>query len=145
MAELDKQSDSDSAIAGQVAKEEIESSPDEIKQTMTGVTQQQRHGANDDLNLSVKEFVERLLSSWFGSTHPPSTERVEYMREHLPAAIIIYEKAIAINGKPLGYEAPKEEVPTEDPKRNNSSYLDNTFIQWLTGFFVHNSNQTADT
>jgi hypothetical protein len=144
MAELDQQSDSDSAVAGQVAKEQIESSPDEIKQTVAEATQQQRQGGNDDLNLSVKEFVERLLSSWFGSTHPPSAERVEYMREHLPAAVEIYEKAIALNGKPMGYEAPREEEPRED-SNGSYSYLDNTIIQWFTSLFAHTGSQTVDT
>ncbi|KAH8548087.1 hypothetical protein BGW37DRAFT_531576 [Umbelopsis sp. PMI_123] len=147
MAELDGKSDSEASAAAQGTMEKIEASHEEIKQTVVDVSEQPRLGENENIGLSVKEFVERLLTSWFGSTHPPSTERLEYMRDHLPAAIEIYEKAIAMNGKPIGYESPYILEERQEDQSHTSSYLDNIVFRWLTslfGYTNHTGDQTVD-
>ncbi|CAO3595460.1 unnamed protein product [Absidia cylindrospora] len=54
--------------------------------------------------ISVGSMVENLISIWFGSSHPPSQERVEYIRQHLDHSIELYDDAIRLNGKPLHFD-----------------------------------------
>lgn len=145
MSELDEKADSDSQIVTQVAKEKLEANSEELKQSVTEATAQQRTGAYDDLNVSVKDFVERLLSSWFGSTHPPSAERVQYMRDHLPLAVEVYEKSIAINGRPIGFQIPQEHPEPQQEQPLISVYLGNSFFRWLANLFgrTGDSSQAA--
>ncbi|KAI8365174.1 peptidase family M48-domain-containing protein [Radiomyces spectabilis] len=55
-------------------------------------------------NLNLNELLENLLNSWFGSTHPPSQERVDYMREHMDEALEIYRETLRLNGPPAGFD-----------------------------------------
>lgn len=57
----------------------------------------------EDLEYGVREFLDSLVNSWFGSSHPPSMERVEYMRENLEDAIVLYEQALEMNGPPTEF------------------------------------------
>ncbi|CAO3686391.1 unnamed protein product [Umbelopsis vinacea] len=145
MSELDEKADSDSQLVTQVAKEKLEANSEELKQSVTEATAQQRTGTYNELNVSVKDFVERLLSSWFGSTHPPSAERVQYMRDHLPLAVEVYEKSIAINGRPIGFEIPQEQPEPQQEQPLISVYLDNSFFRWLANLFgrTGDSSQAA--
>jgi len=146
MAELEETTNSDAERVAQVAKEKAEANAEEMNQSVVETTIEQRNGAYEDLNISVKDFVERLLSSWFGSTHPPSTERVEYMQEHLPLAIEIYEKSLAINGKPVGFEIPQEQTEQQEDHSFASTYFDNSFFRWIAHLFgsTGDSGQTVD-
>ncbi|KAI8137467.1 peptidase family M48-domain-containing protein [Fennellomyces sp. T-0311] len=51
-----------------------------------------------NLEIAAAEYMENLIDNWFGSTHPPHTERIEYMREHMDEALQIYEETLRLNG-----------------------------------------------
>ncbi|KAI8370892.1 hypothetical protein EDC96DRAFT_428830, partial [Choanephora cucurbitarum] len=57
-------------------------------------------GKSNYIEDDVEMYIGSLLDSWFGSTHPPSPERIEYLRDNMPAAIALYEEALRINGPP---------------------------------------------
>lgn len=54
----------------------------------------------EDVEFNAREFIDSLVISWFGSTHPPSLERMEYMRENMEEAVLLYNEAIKLNGPP---------------------------------------------
>ncbi|KAI8971353.1 hypothetical protein BDB01DRAFT_484094 [Pilobolus umbonatus] len=62
------------------------------------------------------EYMDQLQSKWFGSTHPPSKERMVHMRENMEAALRLYEDTLKINGpviKPvIVEEEPEPEIST---------------------------------
>ncbi|KAI8328776.1 peptidase family M48-domain-containing protein [Chlamydoabsidia padenii] len=82
--------------------------------------------------VSVTAMMESLISIWFGTSHPPSLERVEYMREHMDEAVALYEEAIRINGKPASYA-----WPSDDEVPHTTSY----FWSMLYYFFPLNKEQ----
>lgn len=62
------------------------------------------------------ETLSSIVESWFGSSHPPSLERIEYIRENMKEAVAIYEESLRINGPPKAYIAPpKEEKDKSEP------------------------------
>lgn len=63
---------------------------------------------------SVEEFIDSLVESWFGSTHPPNQERIEYMKSNMKEAMRIYEETLKINGPAIEYEFFK------DPKKKDA-------------------------
>ncbi|CAM0141908.1 unnamed protein product [Umbelopsis sp. WA50703] len=132
MAEIDEKTDSE-AEASQIAKQKVEAKSDDTMSSVANTNIAHNTGQSDNLNVSVKEFVDKLLSSWFGSTHPPSVERLEYMREYLPEAVQVYEQAIAVNGQPHAYQfLPQESNPTEKPP---PAYSDSSFSRWIAWIF----------
>lgn len=54
----------------------------------------------EDIEFGAREFFDSLVNSWFGSSHPPNIERIEYMRENMDEAILLYNDAIKLNGLP---------------------------------------------
>ncbi|KAI7890144.1 uncharacterized protein EV154DRAFT_397890, partial [Mucor mucedo] len=64
------------------------------KSVATGEEEENQKG------VELGAFLDSLVNSWFGSTHPPSLERIEYMRENMDEAILLYNEAIKLNGSP---------------------------------------------
>jgi hypothetical protein len=62
----------------------------------------------EDLEFGVLEFLDSLVNSWFGSSHPPNEERIGYMREHMEEAMLLYEQAIKLNGPPPEFTLSKD-------------------------------------
>ncbi|KAI8357241.1 peptidase family M48-domain-containing protein [Blakeslea trispora] len=75
----------------------------------------------------VEGYLESLLDSWFGSTHPPSLERIEYLRDNMPAAVEIYEEALRINGPPREFVFRME----EDEHQLLSLQRAKSFLQYI--------------
>lgn len=71
--------------------------------TNTTVVPSEPKKSFENLDLGVQEFLSQLLDSWFGSTHPPSEERIAYMRQHMDEAVELYQQALQINGRPKEY------------------------------------------
>ena len=71
--------------------------------TDTAVVPSEPKKSFENLDLGVQEFLSQLLDSWFGSTHPPSEERIAYMRQHMDEAVELYQQALQINGRPKAY------------------------------------------
>ncbi|KAI8080532.1 hypothetical protein BDF21DRAFT_362559 [Thamnidium elegans] len=65
-----------------------------------------------DLEYGVREFLDSLVNSWFGSSHPPNIERIEYMQENMEEAIELYNDALKLNGPP------REFIFSEDLQHN---------------------------
>ncbi|KAI9494232.1 hypothetical protein BDB00DRAFT_787280 [Zychaea mexicana] len=55
----------------------------------------------ENLEIAAAEYLDSLISNWFGSTHPPNDERVQYMRENMEEAMQIYEETLKVNGPPV--------------------------------------------
>ncbi|KAI8071709.1 peptidase family M48-domain-containing protein [Gongronella butleri] len=53
-----------------------------------------------EIEITFNDVLEGFMTAWFGSSHPPSSERVAYIREHMDEAVVLYEEAIKLNGKP---------------------------------------------
>lgn len=74
-----------------------------------------------ELETNVRQFIETLVSTWFGSSHPPSQERIEYMQAHMDEAVELYNEALRVNGPPKGFvlsrEAFQEEQIQEESQR----------------------------
>lgn len=130
MAEIDEKTDSE-AEASQIAKQKVEAKSEDTMSSLANANLPSKAGQADNLNVSVKEFVDKLLSSWFGSTHPPSVERLEYMREYLPEAVKVYEQTIAVNGQPYAYQFPQQDA---SPQEAQLTYSD-SFSRWLARIF----------
>ncbi|CEP10302.1 hypothetical protein [Parasitella parasitica] len=81
-----------------------------------------------DLEYGVREFLDSLVSSWFGSSHPPNVERIEYMCENMDEAILLYEEALKLNG------LPREFVFSEDleHKMEIKNYINHGVIRYVT-------------
>lgn len=71
--------------------------------TNTTVVPSEPKKSFENLDLGVQEFLSQLLDSWFGSTHPPSEERIAYMRQHMDEAVELYQQALQVNGRPKEY------------------------------------------
>lgn len=54
------------------------------------------------------EAISSYVDAWFGSTHPPDKERIEYIKENMDEAIRIYEETLEINGPAVDYEFSEE-------------------------------------
>ncbi|KAJ2961446.1 hypothetical protein NQZ79_g3240 [Umbelopsis isabellina] len=130
MAEIDEKTDSE-AEASRIAKEKVEAKSEDTMPSVANANLPNKSGQSDNLNVSVKEFVDKLLSSWFGSTHPPSVERLEYMREYLPEAVKVYEQTIAVNGQPHAYQFPQQD---SSPQEAPPAYSD-SFSRWIARIF----------
>ncbi|KAI8637096.1 hypothetical protein BD408DRAFT_354362 [Parasitella parasitica] len=95
-----------------------------------------------DLEYGVREFLDSLVNSWFGSSHPPNVERIEYMRENLDEAILLYEEALKLNGPP------KEFIFSEDlgHKIEITNYINHGVIRyvasWLTSIYSWSLSST---
>ncbi|ORX58803.1 hypothetical protein DM01DRAFT_1333423 [Hesseltinella vesiculosa] len=74
---------------------------------------------------SVGDMLDSFLSMWFGSTHPPSAERLTYMQEHMDEAVALYEETIKINGLPQHYDL------FQDPPRTSPKAWMLDAITWL--------------
>lgn len=102
----------------------------------------------EDLEYGVREFLESLVNSWFGSSHPPNLERIEYMREHMDEAILLYNDALKINGAPTQFIF-SEDIIREQQQQLQLTDLDSQGIfghitQWLSSVYAwtggNNSN-----
>jgi Zn-dependent protease with chaperone function len=85
--------------------------------------------------VSVAQMMESLISMWFGSSHPPSRERIDYMRDHMTEAVALYEEALRLNGPPSNYEWVKDDSATTSG--SHTSY----FWGLLYYFFPLNKEQ----
>ncbi|CAO3645813.1 unnamed protein product [Cunninghamella echinulata] len=72
---------------------------------------------------TVTDLMTAALTSWFGSTHPPSEERVKYMEENMEEAVALYKDAIRINGSPNHVFMTDDEV------------IDIKSSSWFWGFY----------
>lgn len=111
------------------------------KRSIPATTEPQDEEKYEDLEYGVREFLDSLVNSWFGSSHPPTLERIEYMQENLEEAILIYEQALEMNGPP------KEFVFSEDLKKkemeltNVSSHgVIRYVVSWLSSLYSWSSN-----
>jgi hypothetical protein len=77
----------------------------------------------EDLEFGVLEFLDSLVNSWFGSSHPPNEERIEYMREHMDEAILLYEQAIKLNGPPPEFILSKDFLKQQQIEVTNHETL----------------------
>ncbi|KAI9247210.1 peptidase family M48-domain-containing protein [Phascolomyces articulosus] len=55
----------------------------------------------ENLEIAVAEYLDSVISNWFGSTHPPNDERIQYMRENMDEALQIHQETLKINGPPI--------------------------------------------
>ncbi|RCH94812.1 hypothetical protein CU098_003573, partial [Rhizopus stolonifer] len=97
------------------------------KRSISSSSEQDVH----DLDQGVREFLSSVVNSWFGSSHPPNLERIEYMREHMQEAIALYQEALRINGPP------REFIFSEDIKQQQSIEThQNGFLNWLSFLYA---------
>ncbi|KAI8875407.1 hypothetical protein K501DRAFT_289383 [Backusella circina FSU 941] len=90
--------------------------------------------SQQDVEYGVREFLESLVNSWFGSTHPPNLERLEYMKEHMDEAVVLYNETIRLNG------LPKEHIFSDEVTFNNdATYSISGYIgrlgRWIVSFY----------
>lgn len=101
-------------------------------------------GKYEDLEYGVREFLDSLVNSWFGSSHPPNVERIEYMQEHLEEAIQIYEQALKMNGPPKEFIF-SEDLQNKMELTNVSSHGVIRYIaSWLSSLYSWSSNRNND-
>lgn len=82
----------------------------EVWQTMAAIEDAAKTEVPADTD--KPETLTSIVESWFGSSHPPSLERVEYIKEHMKEAVAIYEESLRINGPPKAYVEPaKDDKP----------------------------------
>lgn len=86
----------------------------EVIQTLRAIRAKRSVATEQTPEYSVEEYIDSLVDSWFGSTHPPNQERIEYMKSNMGDAIRIYEETLKINGPAIEYEFFK------DPKKKDS-------------------------
>ncbi|GAN08894.1 metalloendopeptidase M48, Ste24p [Mucor ambiguus] len=99
----------------------------------------------EDLEYGVREFLDSLVNSWFGSSHPPNIERIEYMQEHLEEAIQIYEQALKMNGPPKEFRF-SEDLQNKMELTNVSSHGVIRYVaSWLSSLYSWSSNKNNDT
>ncbi|KAL0082994.1 hypothetical protein J3Q64DRAFT_1751039 [Phycomyces blakesleeanus] len=89
----------------------------------------------EDLEMDVHLFVESLIRSWFGSSHPPSQERLEYMKEHMEDAQKLYKDALRINGpaKEYIFRNERRDNPFEDSSELHTGLA--AIKQWAYSVF----------
>ncbi|KAF1806086.1 peptidase family M48-domain-containing protein [Mucor lusitanicus] len=101
-------------------------------------------GKYEDLEYGVREFLDSLVNSWFGSSHPPNVERIEYMQEHLEEAIQIYEQALKMNGPPKEFIF-SEDLQNKMELTNVSSHGVIRYVaSWLSSLYSWSSNRNND-
>lgn len=98
MAELDQKI----AQSNDMTDEMVTAANEENSQSVR-IPRPQTSKNDGDLEWNVRKLFDQLLETWFGSSHPPSAERIEYMREHMDEAVALYEEALRINGPPKEY------------------------------------------
>jgi hypothetical protein len=89
-----------------------------------------------DAEYGVREFLESLVNSWFGSTHPPNLERLEYMREHMDEAVAIYHDAIRLNGPPKEHMFTDQAEFNSDLDYSLSRYF-GRLGQWIVSLYYY--------
>ncbi|KAI9480581.1 MAG: peptidase family M48-domain-containing protein [Benjaminiella poitrasii] len=93
---------------------------------------------NAEFEQGIQEFLDALINSWFGSTHPPSLERVEYMREHMDEAIELYDQAIKLNGPPTEFVFSEDAIKQQqmDMIEHEAFSFLGLLNQWLTVLYT---------
>ncbi|KAI7903120.1 peptidase family M48-domain-containing protein [Cokeromyces recurvatus] len=103
MAELEEEkSDEEKDSIGNLIAKELSDKKSKTP-LLLAVEDEENKEASMKLEYSIKKYLDTLVDSWFGTTHPPSMERVEYMREHMEEAIELYNEAIKLNGPPVEF------------------------------------------
>lgn len=87
----------------------------------------------DDLQVTVLEFLSTLINNWFGSSHPPSEERLQYMIENMDEAILIYEESIRLNGYPKNFVQEQQELLKQ--KGENGHNLLSSIKSWFVSVY----------
>ncbi|KAG0770262.1 hypothetical protein G6F57_005552 [Rhizopus arrhizus] len=87
----------------------------------------------DDLQVTVLEFLSTLINNWFGSSHPPSEERLQYMVENMDEAILIYEESIRLNGYPKNFVQEQQELLKQ--KGENGHNLLSSIKNWFVSVY----------
>ncbi|RUS21256.1 hypothetical protein BC937DRAFT_93216 [Endogone sp. FLAS-F59071] len=94
-------------------------------------------------SLNAQSLVETLLTVWFGGTHPPSAERVAYMRENLDEAKRIYRESLEYNGQPSSYRISLQRLEQQelirtggrDRSGQGQGQQDRTWWGWAFGWW----------
>ncbi|KAG1458407.1 hypothetical protein G6F56_006404 [Rhizopus delemar] len=86
----------------------------------------------DDVEATVIGFLSSLIHNWFGSSHPPSEERLQYMIENMEEAIQIYEDSIRLNGYPKDFV--QEQLLLREKERRNAT-LFTSLKYWFTSAY----------
>lgn len=93
-------------------------------------------------SLNAQSLVETLLTVWFGGTHPPSAERVAYMRENLDEAKRVYRESLERNGPPGSHRINLQRLEQQELMRTggrsrsgNGQELDRTWWDWAFGWW----------
>ncbi|KAI8977148.1 peptidase family M48-domain-containing protein [Mycotypha africana] len=104
----------------------------------------------EDLEFGVREFLDSLVSSWFGSSHPPSLERIEYMRENMDEAVRIYNETLEINGPAKDFifseDLQKQQSEAWLLNRINATEWVSVVMNWLSSvsvWFVSSSTHST--
>lgn len=114
------------------------------KRSIPATTTPEDEEKYEDLEYGVREFLDSLVNSWFGSSHPPTVERIEYMQEHLEEAILIYEQALEMNGPP------KEFIFSEDLQNKieltdvSSHGVIRYVASWLSSLYSWSSSSSSN-
>lgn len=101
----------------------------------------------EDLEYGVFEFLDALVNSWFGSSHPPSEERIEYMREHMDEAIVLYEQAIKLNGPPTEFLLSEDFLKQQQMEITNHEalgFISNIINQLYSTLTYWTTKQSSD-
>ncbi|KAL9554164.1 hypothetical protein MBANPS3_002932 [Mucor bainieri] len=96
-----------------------------------------------DLEYGVREFLDSLVNSWFGSSHPPTVERIEYMQEHLDEAIAIYEQALAMNGPPKEFVFSQDLENKMELTSVSSHGVIRYVASWLSSLYSWSSSSSS--
>ncbi|KAI9021517.1 peptidase family M48-domain-containing protein [Phycomyces nitens] len=97
---------------------------------------------------TYEALFETLVSAWFGETHPPSEERVIYMKEHMEEAIAIYEESIKINGPPKAFilsQFRTEEAEGKMDSEATETMAEKTESRWRRLFWWWSTTPTIAT
>ncbi|KAI9321750.1 peptidase family M48-domain-containing protein [Dichotomocladium elegans] len=102
----------------------------------------------ENLDIKFDQYVRHILHGWFGTTHPPTKERIEYMREHMDEAVQLYTESLRINGPPVQYIPPTIEEAEEmkhqkeiTSKKSLSSTLHDWYLAWARWITHTNEEQ----
>lgn len=110
------------------------------KRSIPGVNQ--NPDKYEDIEFGVREFLDSLVNSWFGSSHPPNIERIEYMRENMDEAILLYHDALKLNGPPTQFIFSEDLIHQQQLQITN---LDSRGVfshigQWLSSIYTWSDN-----
>jgi hypothetical protein len=101
-----------------------------------------------DLQYGVREFLDALVNSWFGSSHPPNIERIEYMRENMDEAILLYNDALKLNGPPIQFIFSEDLMLQQQQQQQQDEMQLTTLVSfgifgrighWLSSVYAWNS------